>query len=107
MTECSFPVLWSALHTRSVARLAPAPAGWLLAQAIKRIGEEHPGGWAYHVLDALGNARRLAYKDGWVTLAQSFKPYGDLLQSEGDGATEHYFAGEWRATSSLAGWRDD
>ena len=60
-----------------------------------RIGEEQPGGWAYHLADALGSVRQLADADGYVTMVQSFKPYGGVLEREGEGATNYSFTGEW------------
>ena len=68
----------------------------LYLYGLARIGEEQPGGWAYHLADALGSVRQVVDANGDVTLARSFKPYGGLLESEGDGATAYDFAGEWR-----------
>ena len=36
---------------------------------VTRIGEQQPGGWAYHLSDALGSVRQLADVGGQVTLA--------------------------------------
>jgi YD repeat-containing protein len=67
----------------------------LYLYGLGRIGEEQPSGWAYHLADALGSVRRLADKAGWVTMVQSYRPYGEVLESKGVGATAYAFAGEW------------
>jgi len=37
---------------------------------VTRIGEQQPGGWAYHLSDALGSVRQLADDAAQVTLAR-------------------------------------
>jgi YD repeat-containing protein len=59
-----------------------------------RIGEEQPGGWAYHLPDALGSVRQMTDEGGTVTLAQFYESFGEVLESVGTGATTHSFAGE-------------
>ncbi|MCS7017411.1 MAG: RHS repeat-associated core domain-containing protein, partial [Gemmatales bacterium] len=59
-----------------------------------RIGELQPGGWAYHLGDALGSVRQLADAGGAVTLARSYEPYGSVLSSAGGAATMYGFTGE-------------
>ena len=66
-----------------------------------RIGEEQPSGWAYHLADALGSVRQLTDADGAVTMVQSFKPYGGVLEREGEGASYYSFTGEWADGSGL------
>jgi RHS repeat-associated protein len=44
-----------------------------------RIGELQPGGFMYHLGDALGSVRQLVDGGANVTLAQSFDPYGVKL----------------------------
>ena len=66
-----------------------------------RIGEEQPAGRAYHLADGLGSVRQVADAAGDVTLAQSFKPYGGVLESAGDGATAYAFTGEWTDETGL------
>jgi len=55
-----------------------------------RIGEEQPGGWQYHLGDALGSGRQLANASAAVTLARSYEPFGDRLTSEGESRRETY-----------------
>src|SRR5574341_325255 len=61
-----------------------------------RIGELQPGGWAYHLGDALGSVRQLADATGNVTLARNFEPYGNTLSSVGSGSTIYQYTGEIR-----------
>jgi hypothetical protein len=41
---------------------------------IGRVGEEQPGGWQYHLGDALGSVRQLANAGAALTLARSYDP---------------------------------
>ena len=50
----------------------------------------------YFLPDALGSVRQLADVNGAVTLAKSYKPYGEILASVGTGTSAYGFAGEWR-----------
>ncbi|MGH2620385.1 MAG: RHS repeat-associated core domain-containing protein [Anaerolineales bacterium] len=68
---------------------------------LARIGEEQTGGWQYHLGDALGSVRQLANSGASVTLARSYKPYGDNFTSAGTGATAFQFTGELRDTFGL------
>ena len=68
---------------------------------VSRIGEQQPGGFAYHLPDALGSVRQLANASASVTLARSYEPYGSVLSSAGSGATNYNFAGEWRDATNL------
>ena len=69
---------------------------------LSRIGEQQPGGFAYHLPDALGSVRQLTNASGSVTLARSYEPYGNVMSSAGTGTTNYNFAGEWRdATTNL------
>ncbi len=61
-----------------------------------RIGELQPGGFAYHLGDALGSVRQLTDDVGDVTLARSYEPYGSELTSAGTGETVWQFTGEAR-----------
>jgi RHS repeat-associated protein len=51
--------------------------------------------------DALGSVRQLVAANGALTLAQAYQPYGETLNSAGDGASHYAFAGEWRDASGL------
>ncbi|MDW8241560.1 MAG: RHS repeat-associated core domain-containing protein, partial [Acidobacteriota bacterium] len=53
-----------------------------------------PGGWQYHLGDALGSVRQLADAGGAVTLVRSYEPYGTVLSSAGGAATMYGFTGE-------------
>jgi RHS repeat-associated protein len=53
------------------------------------------GAWAYVLPDHLGSVRQLADADGQVTLAQSYDPFGVLLEANGSGASEFGYTGEW------------
>ncbi len=67
-----------------------------------RLGEQQPGGWAYHLSDALGSVRQLADSSAQVTLAQGYMPYGERLWSVGSGSSAYGFTGEdWNVTTQL------
>ena len=66
-----------------------------------RIGEEQPGGWAYHLGDALGSVRQLAGTSAHVTLARGFEPFGDPLASLGAGTSIFQFASQLGDASRL------
>jgi RHS repeat-associated protein len=53
------------------------------------------GTWTYVAPDALGSVRQLADADGHVTLAQHYDPFGNLLETAGQGASEFGYTGEW------------
>jgi RHS repeat-associated protein len=59
-----------------------------------RIGELQPGGFAYHLGDALGSVRQLTDASGSVTLAKNYEPYGSVLGSVGSGGSAFAFTGE-------------
>jgi RHS repeat-associated protein len=59
-----------------------------------RIGEEQPVGWQYPLGDALGSMRQLVDQSDSVTLAQSYKPYGSALNSDGSASSIFQFTGE-------------
>jgi RHS repeat-associated protein/uncharacterized repeat protein (TIGR01451 family) len=59
------------------------------------LAQEEAGAWAYVLPDHLGSVRQLADADGQVTLAQSFDPFGVLLEANGSGASEFGYTGEW------------
>ncbi|MBN1315670.1 MAG: RHS repeat-associated core domain-containing protein, partial [Anaerolineales bacterium] len=59
-----------------------------------RIGEKQGGEWLYHLTDALGSMRQLANTDDWIVLTQSFEPFGELLESEGDAYSVYGYTGE-------------
>jgi RHS repeat-associated protein len=69
---------------------------------VTRIGEEQPGGWAYHLTDALGSVRQLADGSAQVTLARGYMPYGEPLWSVGSGSSVYGYTGEdWNTTTQL------
>ncbi len=61
---------------------------------LSRIGEKQPGGWQYHIPDALGSVRQLTDASAAVTLAQSYEPFGSALSSSGSASTVFQFTGE-------------
>jgi len=61
---------------------------------LSRIGEEDTA-WDYYLGDALGSVRQLADFSGAVSLAQTFEPYGEVLNTFGNGSSNYNFTGEW------------
>jgi RHS repeat-associated protein len=59
-----------------------------------RIGEEQPGGWQYHLGDALGSVRQLLNAGSAVKVARSYEPFGSPLASEGHANSAYSFSGE-------------
>ncbi|HKY84473.1 MAG TPA: RHS repeat-associated core domain-containing protein [Anaerolineales bacterium] len=59
-----------------------------------RIGEEQPGGWQYHVGDALGSVRQLADSFAQVQGARTYEPFGSQLSSVGAASSAFAFTGE-------------
>jgi RHS repeat-associated protein len=59
-----------------------------------RIGEQQPAGWQYHLDDALGSVRQLVDASGEVQLSDKYKPYGEVMESIGEGTSIYGFAGE-------------
>lgn len=54
-----------------------------------------PAGRPFGKLRAsLGSVRQLADADAWIVLAQSFEPFGDLMEREGDASSVYGFTGE-------------
>ena len=69
-----------------------------------RIGELQPGGFMYHLGDALGSVRQLVDEGGVVKMARSFEPYGTplIFGSAGTGSSVFTFAGEqWDSQTNL------
>lgn len=52
--------------------------------------------------DALGLVRQLVHQKGEVTLAKSYKPFGETLESAGDG--ENAFAYSGGAVEAMTGY---
>ncbi len=75
------------------------PASYLYG--LSRIGELQPGGFVYHLTDALGSVRQLVDETATVRLAQSYEPYGKVLSSSGDGDSAYGFDGEAVFSSAL------
>ncbi len=69
---------------------------------VSRIGEQQPGGWAYHLSDALGSVRQLTDGSAQVTLARGYMPYGEELWSLGTGTSAYGYTGEdWNTTTQM------
>jgi YD repeat-containing protein len=61
-----------------------------------RIAQYDTSGAQYFLGDALGSVRQLVNADGEVLLAQSYEPYGAVLESVGEGTSSYGFAAEMR-----------
>jgi hypothetical protein len=61
-----------------------------------RIAQSGAFGAQYFLGDALGSVRQLVDANGDVLLAQSYQPYGELLESFGEGASSYGFTAEMR-----------
>jgi len=55
----------------------------------------------YFLGDALGSVRQLTNTSGQVTLAKSYNPYGEMLSSNGSGASPFAYTGEQQDASGL------
>jgi RHS repeat-associated protein len=62
------------------------------------LAQYESGAWAYVLPDHLGSVRQLA-ADGQVALAQSYDPFGGLLETAGPGQSEFAYTGEQMDTS--------
>ena len=60
-----------------------------------RIAQHDAAGLQYFHGDALGSVRLLTDANGDVTLSKSFQPYGEVLNTTGNGASSYGFTGEW------------
>jgi RHS repeat-associated protein len=60
-----------------------------------RIAQYGASGAQYFLGDALGSVRQLVDAGGDVLLAQSYEPYGAVLESAGEGTSSYGFTGEW------------
>ena len=72
---------------------------------IRRIAEQASTTWTYYHPDALGSVRQLSDSAGQIPLAQSYEPYGDVLNSAGTGTTSYGFTGEWTDGTGLINLR--
>jgi RHS repeat-associated protein len=68
---------------------------------VGRIAEKQPGGWQYHLGDALGSVRQLADASVNIVLTRSYEPFGDPLLKTGTGSSIYAFAGEQRDGTGL------
>jgi RHS repeat-associated protein len=68
---------------------------------LDRIGEQQPGGWQYHLGDALGSVRQLTNSVGDVLLAKDYQPYGEVLGSAGSATTSYGYTGEYTDATGL------
>jgi RHS repeat-associated protein len=55
---------------------------------------EYDTAWAYYLPDRLGNLRQLANNTGQVNLAQSYDPFGNVLEQTGSGQSIFGYTGE-------------
>jgi RHS repeat-associated protein len=63
---------------------------------IAQVNPEGTEGPVYFLGDALGSVRLLTDGDGIVVLAQSYEPYGSVLNTAGEDVTTFGFTGEWQ-----------
>ena len=66
-----------------------------------RVGESQPGGWLYHLPDALGNLRQGVDANGRVTLSRNFTPFGSVLDEITPQDSPFGFTGEWTDPTGL------
>ncbi len=91
-----------ATHTQDLA--APLPVvlqsktGADATQYLYALGTrplaQNGGAWEYLLPDALGSVRQIADANGNVTLAESYEPYGSVLNSSGSASSIFGFSGE-------------
>jgi len=55
----------------------------------------------YFLTDGLGSVRQLADSNGYISLEQTFDPFGGLLNQSGTNASHYGFAGEWTDATGL------
>jgi RHS repeat-associated protein len=66
-----------------------------------RIGEQQPGGFAYHLPDALGSARQLTNASAQIVRVQTYEPFGSVLTTTGSAISVFGWAGEVRDATGL------
>ena len=66
----------------------------LYLYGLSRVGELKPGGFLYHLADALSSVRQLVDTSGVVKLAQGYEPYGSVMSSSGNGTKMYAVTGE-------------
>ena len=60
-----------------------------------RISQHASSSTVYFLADALGSVRQLTDESGAVSLTKSYSPFGEVYNSEGNGASNYGFTGEW------------
>lgn len=65
-----------------------------LAQDYERLAQQGSGGHDYYLNDALGSMRQMVNASGTITQTQSYKPYGEVLSSQGSGVSIYGYTGE-------------
>jgi RHS repeat-associated protein len=66
-----------------------------------RIMQQSASDSAYFLGDALGSVRQLVNGGGAITLAKEYEPYGEVMYSQGSGASNYGYTGEWASTNLL------
>jgi RHS repeat-associated protein len=61
---------------------------------VNRVAQSTPTETEYFLADALGSVRNLTDGIGNITLTQSYSPFGEVLNTSGDGQTDYAFTGE-------------
>jgi RHS repeat-associated protein len=69
-------------------------AGGQARQYVTGLAQYDSGTWAYQLPDALGSVRQLSNAVGQVTLAQSYDPFGNVLEVTGSGKSGFGYTGE-------------
>ena len=59
-----------------------------------RIGEDRGDTMLYHIPDALGSVRQLADSESQILFAQSYEPFGDVLEAYGAEGSTYGFTGQ-------------
>jgi RHS repeat-associated protein len=68
---------------------------------VNRLTQQHEGVNEYFLGDALGSMRQLATNSGKIILTNAYKPYGEVLDSVGEGASAYGYTGEWMDETGL------
>ena len=67
-----------------------------------RLAQDSGGGMEYYLTDALGSVRQVVDENGAILLSEGYRPYGEVLDQAGTGASVFGFAGEARDSTGLS-----
>jgi YD repeat-containing protein len=85
--EASLPVVLQ-------AKTGTTATQYLYSLGTRPVAQYMPGAWQYLLADGLGSVRQIADASGHVILAESYQPYGTVLNSSGSGSSIFAYAGE-------------